>query len=1500
MGGKEARDGFWFQDAMALLRILTDAIDRRARRGVGEPPGEVLELRVEATVTTEANTSSDAHPIWDSTYTTGCSVIVDESKKGGPEKKDRIDFYRRIRRTVATGVSARNISPRFTVERNSRNPDAKWHGLAVAAATATPSNANHSIGNATELASEALYYLTANDVSSSTGADQASALPSPISLSDARALLGRLIFDNTRDTDDVENDLRSALDSIGAECSADQLVNALAGWIARVARLRDPVAVTAESLLHEIKLLRRYLDERPEVEALWHRLRKFSPTLPSSTIAKQSWRDVQPTVACRADSDADHRLILTAAGGVGKSFVLIQMHGEILAPRVWINAETENDGIEDALSFGSWACHQRGEKLNIYIDGFDFAKAPTELLAVVERSLTERSARVFVAARVTKWASIRDRFPGWTEISVSPWSEELVRKVADAGRTSRLSPDLVQLLRTPLLLDLFVRTFNAQDPVPEGLSSRYGVLKAYYDHRILKDDGSNSVEIRIALDTGAKAIVDNRSSWLDNSPAAHGLLSDGVFVQSSGRYSFRHALLRDYATSLFLGSLRETNEMVEQLKEVANPAIRNDILRALVESLMSLSISNDSKLEDLVIECAARGLVPGIAIGSMDSPTGRFVEAIATIEHGTILRQAIQQACLSKISQWISAIAGLGEVRPPWLKAPQLEAMSYLAKFADETDDVAAIRKLARTLRAWTFNEVGNIWPIANILKLITRMLPDAVTLEWLAKLQITSDFVASEILDPVRRMTVDSADLNAEPAGRALSNLLFGSKSQRVLRSHDLWVIENKCLLTRNGKTGILAARPEIGLPIVFELSAAHGEAERKQRAADTLKLRTRPNSASLDQFFKTSDNEGLAIARGALPFLQMLTEDEAMDGLVNDISPASLNPRYEQEIGGLLRVAETLALSTSTFETVVTAAFKSRSANARMIVLGASMQLGNVAMIERVLSDRRIFHVGRRRMTLPNIRKAIEQYWPTFSSEARTNIQKNILDIARGPLLCAAAVGDLAQAIPSVERDARFAPYTDFSRAMHAQSETKHESKATVDNDEYSAESYVEKEMSSVRSESPYARFLDATISPASEEAAQRLRELIDNDLFEEKTPQKVWGHVGSVLGNGLSPQRLQLIDSVQARYLFEKSIERAAKGDIRADSQAWGALIYVADACALHDENRANRDMRLRLVAEVANAAEHEFGLVTIALAYVSDEIWSTDEATRELFRSWLRGPLNVEGLFAAMLCLPTFGSDTQLQLVQELLESETEIDSEYPEWQKLFREAGAQLAHLVLQPGESAARALFKRWCESPDRPGRLNKLRFWRELLGGFTWALERSLIFHITSSRELSGSATIGERYAEIAQLVWTAWSAIEIDGTEAIAFALLSPLKFEYSSDPRSWEKALRPLFFSILRSGGVVDLTAALPTLSWDELDRETLIEATATMMARWQAGQVDEKIARLFVAGLATVGILQNFPRHNACAVLDCLYSIGTTVPEANEAALRVEERIRAEQD
>jgi hypothetical protein len=220
--------------------------------------------------------------------------------------------------------------------------------------------------------------------------------------------------------------------------------------------------------------------------------------------------------------------------------------------------------------------------LTIFVDAIEQVPDPAALLGTIERAIVGCVfAVVYVATRLATWTDIRDRLSGWRTVRLARWSRDRIRILAQAGRAEPLSADLIDLLRTPLLLDLFLGTFAAGDIVPAGLGTRHGVLRAYFERRVY---GHTTAPARRAvLDAGVTAVLANAATWRDSTPAANQLSSEGVIVSVFGELRFRHALLRDFSAALQLVP-RTAEDIAGALRDVTNPIIRNELLRGVIEA----------------------------------------------------------------------------------------------------------------------------------------------------------------------------------------------------------------------------------------------------------------------------------------------------------------------------------------------------------------------------------------------------------------------------------------------------------------------------------------------------------------------------------------------------------------------------------------------------------------------------------------------------------------------------------------------------------------------------------------------------------------------------------------------------------------------------------------------------------------------------------------------------------------------------------------------------
>lgn len=1363
MGGKEARGGFWFQDAKTLTRLLADGIERRRRQVLGVALGPELRVRSESAVEIVVDPSEPKpaevprRPVWDGTFTIGDVIVLDECKLGGPTRNDRVTLYRRLRATVAASVPIGRLVPRFTVGRGSIDDMDRWTGLGAAAQSAAPgSEPPARVDSAQKLAAEALYYLTTPDPiwtlkkEDDNGKKDVPSTPA-LTLDDARVLLSRFEIDAASSIDDLDTELRGQLEAIGGSLPIDELVDLLGGWIARIARARSWHGdLTADSLSEQLTLVARYLALDPASERLWHRLRTATPPAPVTMIHEQPWRDVQPHIEpVVRDRASNPRVAFTSDGGIGKSHLLGMLFPEHTGIRIWIDAVADLRDVEEAIALGAWAVQRAGEALTVFVDAIDQTTDPAGLLATIDRSLAAcNSAVVYVGTRFATWADIRDRLPRWRDVRLSRWSNDRVRALAEAGRSEPLSADLVDLLRTPLLLDLFLRTFTAGETIPAGLATRHGVLRAYFERRVYAD--ATAAARRAVLDAGVDAILANNPTWRSTDPAARELLSEGVAVNSFGALRFRHALLRDFSTALQLVP-RNAADIAEALRAVESPIIRNELLRGTIESLLDPEpIVQGAPLAELVRECTQAGLAPGIALGTTDAPTAALLAAIAPLDDGGVLRQALAHAQLIDNRAWLRVPATVSGTRPDWLRRAQFQGLASLAELALASGDVASA-SLGATLRLWTLGRAvgeGESWSAATIGALLVRSLPDDTTAEWFARLPLGESAFRSRFLEQLRDLGT-SEQISDASLYRALESVVFGDGSHVLDGGHSLWEVTNLCLSDHDGTAGVLNTRPYVGLAVMFALSVQRQLAEDRRRAEFV------PSLTLLEMLGGIERPPDFVEAEARLRVAPPLTKTEALGDLIDDAPTtdrhahdylASLIEEVEQRAGGEQPFAEHLAW----------AALASRSVHARIIVLSLPHGGRVEEAIDEILRDPRVYHVLYASGALWD---AIQARWPTLSLADRRVVQQNILARARSPLLSFTSVGRLASAIPREEVSADLQPYIEFlertGRSTAPPRPARVEMFSGGVDDDYDEEAPRDPMI---------VRFEELANKENDEPATNQAIALLEQQLaiLGVETSDRTWFAIARVLQRDERCET-RVLASASARALFE-----AALGSIeprRRDPDRWSTLLDIADACPSYVPEAEALAMRTRLVEEVvlgvgerAEQEDHAWR----ALAFVRPIAWfSEGTGGRAVFERWFRDHLRGDGLQAGERLLRFIPDEARLELVRHVLETPGRFEG--TDGQAFMDDAGRMLATWSLWWQQAFARDHVQRLCAAPARPGSLSSAEAWRRFLAGFAWSLQNEVRHVDPDPRVVPGLA----RFVPLLELAWSAWRMVIDDGAE-------------------------------------------------------------------------------------------------------------------------------------
>jgi hypothetical protein len=326
--------------------------------------------------------------------------------------------------------------------------------------------------------------------------------------------------------------------------------------------------------------------------------------------------------------------------------------------------------IAEALALGRFAAAHQGFQLSVVIDSLESsANASGDLAAVVAAlGRVEPDVSIIVSTRLAEWRglSIGDSSPpGWSEASIAEWSVSLVQKlVVTAARP--VSEELVRLLGTPLFLDLFLRLFGKDKPVPAGLQTRHGLLREYWDQRILPDDHPEAPARRRVLDQAASEEAGGREVHsLPLEEATDRLVSEGIFRIRRGSHVFRHALLRDYALMgwLLLTSNRAP-DVAARIASIPRLLVRMGSLRAVLEALAegeSWPLAGAEVAQAISAHDDLR-LLTAEAFAELDDPSTTdlltLVRALGT-GGSSFFERLVEVASLRGMRAWAQLLTGL-------------------------------------------------------------------------------------------------------------------------------------------------------------------------------------------------------------------------------------------------------------------------------------------------------------------------------------------------------------------------------------------------------------------------------------------------------------------------------------------------------------------------------------------------------------------------------------------------------------------------------------------------------------------------------------------------------------------------------------------------------------------------------------------------------------------------------------------------------------------------
>jgi hypothetical protein len=892
MGGFSARKGFLYQDLYLLFRVLRDASDSLGRAWV-DGANDAFQLLnksqtrygIEASPRDSAADASGAKPgpDWDVLILRQSRLEFAEVKSGTISKDDRISFWLRLRRELSTiAQGAYEVTPVLVVDPDKAGDLTKWQELAATASQfsgrAPPAEPTNNVHTAAQLLDEALWWLCRPE-SSGNGCGPSTSLDS------ARNALIRFEL-HLHAAQQLNDSVSQFTELVFAGSLADTDQELLLGWLTRraTAEGRERRLFSIPELLADIGILEQAaslsVGKLKEWRDLWNeatqgvaarshlQLGEAGESVPAAKV--------QPLASEALASGGGRSFVLLGLGGAGKSTFMAQAaHGAEQRGDIVLHCGAD-DVIPEELEILIRAFRFRVAMATIKSPGcraFIFVDALDEAEPSLRKRWGQHLVRLASLANVSLIASIREgvwssdaelgRLLGtWTRLTLGPWPEQLVRDLLKPTAYDNMLPaSVITLLRTPILLDLFWRTFVESGKhdvsLAAQLHTRQSLLAVYWEQRLVHSPRYAAVrDLPLRLGILVSKVVGHIGPFFGaelDSEISGVLLSEGVLVREGRlqpRLRFRHPLLRDFAFAQWCLETENAPQAAERWNSIRGGLQRYGALRALFEALSDPMAAEEYPQLGLV------GVVQAM-VRSDSKIAGQVAQLMGTHEPGTGLDPAVwppdvQSSLPANFGcQLLSAarLAGNGswaariEHWPDdagWLGDEySKEVFNYLSVLLERLKEHSsngelreqcrqAARKLRQISEARCFSSDFNNYDrhlMMHALLSVIPILPDEASLSWVEREMARSSWrTRSQVLERL----IYLAPVNPERVALIYRNavgltLLSGQHKINlpwpgVFDHHAIeW-----SLAGADGRRGLLKEYPLSFLPVALELAEA------------------------------------------------------------------------------------------------------------------------------------------------------------------------------------------------------------------------------------------------------------------------------------------------------------------------------------------------------------------------------------------------------------------------------------------------------------------------------------------------------------------------------------------------------------------------------------------------------------------------------------------------------------------------------------------------------
>ena len=708
----------------------------------------------------------------------------------------------------------------------------------------------------------------------------------------------------------LENQVVQFLELLFPGGLADTQQQLLLGWLYQRATSSQPERhlFSVRELLAEIGVLEAAISLTPGTLKAWRDLwNEVSSGIRARTrlrIGQEGVslpaRDVQP-VAVEALTNAAEGLVILGPGGAGKTTFVAQAAedarqrgDDVLHCGADDVSSEELEQLFKATRFRAalMGLRRPEARLVFCLDGLDEAEpiSRKRWAQILVRLGSLSNIRPLVSMRDAEWridGALREKLTSWQKISLELWPEQLVHKLLSHTPFHNFLPvGVIDLLRTPILLDLFWRTF-VEIGQPDcshvaALQTRHNLLSAFWQERLLDSTRHARVSdlaslLRRVASRAAVVIGAFPEEDLDAS-GVQILLSEGVVVREGRlqrRLRFRHPLLRDFALSQWCLETNDAPQIALRWNSIHGGLQRHGALRAILEALSDPHARSEYPTLELgnVVQAIVR---TDQALASQVAQVLGTRHPIPAVDPANwppdvqsnlppeFARDLLSAARLNGIGAWAERIVNWPD-DAGWLNNEYpIQLWRYTTFLFDESrkkpDDLELreqVRQSARKLRH--ISELAKFssefvaserWLKAEALMCVIPIIPDEATLAWVEREMIQSSWrTRLFVLDKLIHLAKTDANRTALAYRHAVGlEQRYGHPyidAGRWVGTMDHQAIEWS-LAGENGRRSLLKEYPVTFLPVALDLTEALWIQERQD--AESRENRMSGTSQALD----------------------------------------------------------------------------------------------------------------------------------------------------------------------------------------------------------------------------------------------------------------------------------------------------------------------------------------------------------------------------------------------------------------------------------------------------------------------------------------------------------------------------------------------------------------------------------------------------------------------------------------------------------------------------